>query len=208
MKISPMDFFNKTKIEEENIKEEATQSESSKNNQPILRGPGGKFISKKALEQDKPQEKTENESESEISLEPEQKQETKSQEEAGEIKIQEKGTDEKMISPSIQFSIFRGTQIRKFYKNGKWFFSITDILTTAKIIDMPNHLLKIKKAMEDNKISAEIIETFSVDEEKIECITYDSYIQLLPVMRTCETSFPGPFPDWLMGVSKLPKENY
>jgi hypothetical protein len=189
----------------------------------VTRGPGGKFISKKALEENKEEKaeykKIDIEIQKEIETKPtsneqaekEDKTEaiettplTEEQNKKNTITTEEKKqvdkTNEKTDTLTQQFSVFRGCKIRKFYKDEQWYFSIIDILTTAKVINPEQHLLTIKQSMDANKIPSSIIELFS---ESIECVTYDGFMRLLPIMRANETNFSGPFPDWLRSISRI-----
>ena len=62
---------------------------------------------------------------------------------------------------------------------------------------------KIKQNAELNKIYTQNIKLFALTgdddtEEKLECVSYDNFMKLLPLMRAQGSIFPGPFPGWLL----------
>lgn len=112
----------------------------------------------------------------------------------------------------IQTSTFYGIIVRKFYKEGIWYFSLLDILPIAKTIYPVAYFEELKNDPEGKKILSEniVIFTHVIDEEnnqRLECISYETFMQLLPIMRKKGSIFPGPFPGWLEERSKEEANN-
>jgi len=94
--------------------------------------------------------------------------------------------------PKKQISIFYGQPIRKFSVDTIWWFCLEDILTLTKMIDIPPFI----KSLKDNEAFSDTIQ--SIDgETPLECITYEGFLALLPLIRETDALIPGPFPDWL-----------
>jgi len=160
---------------------------------PILRGPGGKFISKK------------------IDLE------SISSEHTPTITYpldKEKTTDEKetaietnQIETGLLTATFYGNQIRKYYLDGDWYFAIEDILPLAQYDDPLGALESFKKKEESKKTFDKVVKEIRDSDNVVECVNYGGFMELLPILRSEEHMFPGPFPSWLEDTSKFPYAN-
>jgi len=105
---------------------------------------------------------------------------------------------------------FYGFEVRKFYEDD-WYFSILDILALARVILPAQYLHTIKQKPEAEAILNESTKIFSYAKdpetiERVESITYDGFMKILPIMRSQQTIFPGPFPDWLHNMSTIQPE--
>ncbi len=118
--------------------------------------------------------------------------------------------EDKVIPHNYQISTFYSQDIKKIYKDGVWYFALEDILLLVHI-DSPNVFIsKLKEKTEAKKVFAKDsrqIELVDNDETKqVDCITYEGFMALLPLIRTTDNIFLGPFPDWLKSVSEIPYE--
>lgn len=179
MGISLKNFFNNSSNSLP-VKEPEKPVEQPQLKKALLRGSGGKFISKLPTVVSEP-------------------------------KIKNPTVETIPENATPQLSVFYGQTIRKFYLDDTWFFSILDILTLAKIINPAVYVNEIEQNPEQKKFYSQIIKIIICakedgTKENLECVAYDGFIQLLPIMRSKETMFPGPFPEWLQEVSKTPNQ--
>jgi len=89
--------------------------------------------------------------------------------------------------------------------NNQWFFSLEDILKIVDVVDPTKFLIDLKNHELLKEKYYQLVETFSYYEEDnpiiIPVANYQSFIQILPVLRQMKLSFPGPFPEWLQQVA-------
>jgi hypothetical protein len=109
--------------------------------------------------------------------------------------------------PNYQILTFYGKSIRKTYQNNSWYFPLEDILPVAAI-DSPNIFLKELQEKEFVKSTLEsvIAQIKFLDEngvKTVNCVNYEGFMTLLPIIRDSGHIFLGPFPDWIRGISKL-----
>lgn len=164
-----------------------------------IRGPGGKFVSKKPVEkkvvaEDLPAGKAG------IAA---------SSPEASPRNDKENAQKEKEVTQ--QTITFYGSAIRKWHIDTAWYFSLTDILTIAKIIDISAYINELQQNETTSKTllqNSKIISLPKDDgtEEKVLCVTYENFMQILPILRSKESTFPGPFPDWLADIANIPAQ--
>lgn len=147
----------------------------------VLRGPGGKFVSKK-----KPVLKIE-----EPALPP-----------VPEVKPVTQAPPPVKNSNDVEVVSFYNQDIRKFYSGNKWYFAVEDMLplTGMNASTTKDYLDKIKNSSEHKKVVAGIITVV----DSIDCIDIDGLTTLLPILRETKNIFPGPFPDWLKNISTFP----
>lgn len=186
-------FFTSDKplTENQTVLPEQTQEKPT----TVLRGPGGKFVSKKNLGE----ETTEN-----------TKLKIKQFEDRDEKPAKEQAAPLQEPILTAHPVTFYGQSIRKWHVNNTWYFSLVDIITITKVIDPLAYI----QALEQNEKTKEIFThntlpiTMTHDEKKEThtCVTYENFIQLLPILRSDACVFPGPFPDWLQDIARLPKE--
>jgi len=123
---------------------------------------------------------------------------------------QETSTEPDRSRQDPQTVTFYGFQVRKFHDGG-WYFSLLDILTLARIILPPEYLHTIKQKPEAETILKDSIKVFTYAKdpetlERVEAISYEGFMKLLPIMRSQQTIFPGPFPEWLQNMANTPPE--
>lgn len=173
--------FMSTKTPEELTLIAKLKAEKQANKEPLLRGTHGKFMSKKnTIELEAVNENTPPRS----------------------LRAVQPDTSSMPMGNFIQTSTFYGTIVRKFYKEGVWHFSLLDILPIAKTIYPVTYLEELKNDPEGKKILSEniVIFTHVINEEnnqRLECVSYETFMLLLPIMRKKGSIFPGPFPGWL-----------
>lgn len=178
--------FVSTKTPEELAVIAKIKAEKKENKEPLLRGAHGKFISK----QNTIKPETVNENTPPISPD-----------------VTQLDANNIPMGNFIQTSTFYGTVVRKFNKEGVWYFSLLDILPIAKTIYPVAYLEELKNDPEGKKILSEniVIFTHVVNEEnsqRLECVSYETFMLLLPIMRKKDSVFPGPFPGWLQERSR------
>jgi len=152
--------------------------------QTLLRGPGGKFLSKKTAEKAQVNEPTET-----FSAHP-------------ETKIKGKKTSH--VETIFLTATFYGQAIRKFYISGSWYFSIEDMLPLAQYFEPHEDLQELKRKEEFKKTFDKLVKEIRDSGNVVECVNYGGFIELLPMLRSEVHMFPGPFPSWLEDTSKLP----
>ncbi len=164
----------------------------------ITRGPDGKFISKK-----RPAKKAEE------NIHPEEpKKEVQPEQAPAVIESTSKDGENKQITSSYQVLTFYSKDIRRAYREGVWYFALEDILYIASIDDPESFLVSlkekpsIKKTLEDAVTKINFLD--EEGEKTVNCITYDGFMTLLPVIRENGYMLPGPFPDWLKDISQFP----
>ncbi len=108
--------------------------------------------------------------------------------------------EEKTEDDQQKTSTFYGVDIRKFYTNKVWYFCLEDILLLAQYDNPQIDLSKLKENAEFKKVFDKVSESIG----DTDCVSYEGFIELLPLIRNGEHMFPGPFPDWLKGISELP----
>lgn len=128
-----------------------------------LRGPGGKFVSKKVTEKTPPAVKKD----------------------AG----------------VTQTVTFYGNAIRKWHVDDVWYFSLLDILTMAKVLNPLAYLSELKTNEKTKELISKNTKTIAAEA----CVSYPQFMQLLPILRSKDCVFPGPFPEWLADTALLPK---
>jgi len=158
-------------------KKDSSESVSTATSKPT-RGPDGKFISSKKTS-------TSSSSKPIKSV----KKITNKKRKKGEDK------NDKVLGPFI--ISFYGHDVRRFYKDKTWFFSIEDILQipdkNPEDKDSPKgDREKLNKARE--KYSGEIVYKVNDNEVAVECT--DSY-GIIEICKHAEGVFPGPFQSWL-----------
>ncbi len=177
--------FSKNNILGNNTSNQAVKtSEKSALSQNSLRGPDGKFISKKSINNSVISEPKPTEIES---VEPEKKIDT----------------DE--TPRKVLIATFYGIEIRKFYIRNSWYFSIEDILPLAQYGDPHKSLEDLKNKEDSKKVLSQFIkEARDSAGNTVECVDFEGFMALLPFLRGEDHIFPGPFPDWLKETSQLP----
>lgn len=195
-----LDFLNKQKEEEEKNTPEQTFAPKS---MPV-RGPGGKFVSKKKPIEDKKKIKDTNKSTENKKILVKDKE------------INENKTEGPFMAP------FAGKEVRKFYFNKKWYFAVQDLifLLAADPPFPPFEELKKKKEFksifEKNLIiikEADLSEKVGPTEEedmyiKVSCADATGSIEILRgIIKSYNASFPGSLFRWLEDISTFKFEN-
>lgn len=166
--------------------EKKKESFAPKSMKKVMRGPDGKFMSKK-----KPAKKE---------VQPEQA--------PAVIEPASKNKENKQVTPNYQISTFYSKNIRRIYKDNTWYFSLEDMLHVAAVDDPESFLEKpkgkpsIKKAFDNAVIRINLSDQNGA--KMVGCVTYEGFMALLPIIRESGHMFPGPFPDWLRDISELP----
>lgn len=96
-------------------------------------------------------------------------------------------------------STFYGVDIKKYYDNGKWYFSIEDILPLGQKNPPLQSLDKLKENEEFNKVfekAVKIIDNIPCSEAK----------GIVEIVNLTGASFPGPFQRWIEETAAFPFE--
>lgn len=114
-------------------------------------------------------------------------------------------------------SVFYSHNIRRLYYQDHWYFFLEDILMVAGIVNWQKQLEELEEMAEFQKnkdkhlfkFKALVEKTNEVEEEieevkEVWCVDYQGFMWLLPMIRSEKHIFPGPFPEWLAEISKLP----
>ncbi len=100
---------------------------------------------------------------------------------------------------------FYGHSIRNTFMNNQWFFSLEDILKIVGVVDPTKFLIDLKNHESIKDKYYQLVESFSYYEGNspiiIPVANFQNFIQIMPVLRQLNVSFPGPFPDWLREVA-------
>jgi hypothetical protein len=151
-----------------------------------IRGPGGKFISKK-------------------SASPEKKESKPLEKPAVENKPKNSKTTPE--TPILKSSSFSGVPIRRFYSQGKWFFVIEDIIPLANVPEVKEYLNLIKSTnleLKENweNMTKKITYNINGQDEFLECADYENILKLISAQ---DKPLPGPFSRWIRETSqKIP----
>jgi len=189
--------------ETENIDTEEKSTDSSEpkyGSAAVIRGVNGRFVGKKSSKK-QPQTTVEDK------LDTPDNMKESDQEKSIELPIVK--TESFIKKPLVaQTSIFYGQSIRKFNIDGIWWYSIVDILSFAKIVNIPDYISalksKLKSSVEQDKVINEVEYSNDGSTEVLECVTYEGFMVLLLLIRQTEVIIPGPFPDWLKNLSEEP----
>lgn len=179
MTFDPLKIFAKKKSTEE---KESTPSDAKehlteeiKARTTPVRDTHGKFISKKPApaktEEDKPIRQVQSEPAKKIAGEP-------------------KG-------PYI--ATFYSVEIRKYYEDGKWYFSIEDILPLGQKNPPLESLDKLKEKEEFNAVFEKVVKVI----DNIPCSGAKGVVE---IVNLTGASFPGPFSRWIEETATFPFE--
>jgi hypothetical protein len=139
----------------------------------IKRDAGGKFVSKKKVEaEEKPQKTT------------------------------KKKKTSKTTKPLGPFIVpFGGKEIRRYYQNKKWYFSIEDLLSLGQL-DKP--LKKLSQLKNDPEVS-EVFKKNMVTISGVDCADGKGSEEILRVIiEKFKLGLPGSLLRWIEDISKLP----
>jgi len=175
-----LDILSKKKVKPEPFRQDPSvlipPSKEPQVKKVIVRGSGGKFISKK----------------------PSDVKTVESKEKRKVVKMAKPVKPaKKVLKPKVSEVIivdFYGKNVRKVYSVGKWYFAIDDIVAIATPFN-PEKPLKFKKDFE--KIISEVSKMF--DE-----VVYSDDKGCLKIIRQIEGQFPGPITRWLTESAQLP----
>lgn len=130
----------------------------------------------------------------------------------GHSQIPQRGPRGRFISkkttvktPPPFIATFNGIEIRKFFINGEWYFSLEDILLLAQYA-VPREVLTKRMEQESFRTVFEKVvkEELRDSEGKIACVTHEGFMTLLPLLQDPQHRFPGQLPNWLEYMSQLP----
>lgn len=89
---------------------------------------------------------------------------------------------------------FYGVDIRKIYKDNKWYFATQDILSLAKPASAGGEVIinpEYEKALKELSLN-------------IKGVTYANAENSMKLVQKMEASFPGPLSRWLNELSQMP----
>jgi hypothetical protein len=167
-----------------------------------VRGPGGKFVSKKKVETKPAVEKEVKETKIEEEKQAEPEVET--------VTVEEKETskpEEKKSSKSPKFKgpfpiTFYGTEVRRFYEDNKWYYSIEDFL---KLCSSTPPLERYSELKESKKYST-LFKKYTVKIEEVACTDPEGANEILKALSFSGVTFPGPLSSWFTDTANLPYE--
>ena len=84
---------------------------------------------------------------------------------------------------------FYSVEIRKYYEDGKWYFSIEDILPLGQKVPPLGSLDKLKEQEEFNKVFEKAVRI-------IDNIPCSGAKGIVDIVNLTKASFPGPFQKW------------
>jgi hypothetical protein len=147
-----------------------------------VRGPGGRFISKKSLEEPP----TIDEPEKETSIETD----------TTKKKVSVKETKTPSVPKGPLPITFYGSTVRRYFVKPKWYFVMADILaiSTATPPPEPFDILLNKEDFKEFRDQIKVIEGLS-------CMDFPGASDFLTALQT---TFPGPIKKWLTSVSSMP----
>jgi hypothetical protein len=125
-----------------------------------------------------------------------------------EADLQKEKINPQQAIPNYQTLTFYGKRVRKIFQNNSWYFALEDILPIAAI-DYPDVFIKklkenesVKNVFDNNVVQIKFLD--QNESKTADCISYEGFLSLLPIIRDSGHTFLGPFPDWLRDISKLP----
>ena len=108
----------------------------------------------------------------------------------------------------VESLTFFSQQVRRVYYKNRWVFFLEDIVALTGTIDLNPYLDKLRKCKEYLDNSGKYVSDPPVLIEGktnfVECITYEGVMWLLPILRTDERTFQGPFTSWIKEASLSP----
>jgi hypothetical protein len=110
--------------------------------------------------------------------------------------------------PNCQTLTFYGKRIRKIHRDSSCYFALEDILPIAIVDDPESFVKKLQENESVKDVFANAIMQIKLSDENgtkmVDCVDYAGFMSILPIIRDSGHMFPGPFPDWLRDISKLP----
>lgn len=94
---------------------------------------------------------------------------------------------------------FYGVEIRKYYEDGKWYFSIEDILPLGQKNPPLASLDKLKEKEEFNAVFEKVVKVI----DNIPCSGAKGVVE---IVNLTGASFPGPFLRWIEETATFPFE--
>jgi len=105
-------------------------------------------------------------------------------------------------------SVFYGNAIRRLYFDDHWYFFLEDVIAVSGKLGVEKVIKKLKSSSEYQENGDQYIISLKaiIDNQPkdVDCIDDQGFLWLLPLIRSDERVFPGPFPDWIKQTSKLP----
>lgn len=102
---------------------------------------------------------------------------------------------------------FYSQNIRKLYFKNHWYFFLEDVVAVSGVLGLEEVLVKLKQTKEYKENSSKFILSLPVtvngQTQTVECVDDVGFMWILPLVRSNERIFPGPFPDWLKEMSKF-----
>ena len=93
---------------------------------------------------------------------------------------------------------FAGKEIRKFYVNGKWYYSIEDLVLLLNADPPIKPLGQLKREKNFKEVLEKRIEVIN----EIDCADYKGTVEILSkIIKTCNANFPGSLFRWLEDIS-------
>ncbi len=108
---------------------------------------------------------------------------------------------------NFETATFYSQPVRKIYSRNRWFFFLEDIIALTGTIGLNEYISKLKKSKDYEKNASLVVDLPVNDSGKtkfVECIDIEGFNWLLPLLREDKRTFPGPFPNWIAEISKLP----
>lgn len=98
--------------------------------------------------------------------------------------------------------------IRRYYLDNCWYFSIEDLLPLAQYFEPHEDMEKLKKNDEFKKTFDKVVKEIKDSNYIVECLSFDGFMILLPMLRGENHIFPGPMPGWLEANSRFSSEGF
>jgi len=136
------------------------------------------------------------------------KSQKKSTKKTSKKKVKTKKKDSKKKEKNAlgpQDRVFYGKKLTRFYKDGKWYYDIVDVLAVGSVGDHKSFMDELKEeglyeeVFADGTEKIEVEDEFSAEIVCYECADTDTIIRLV---RVSEKPFPGPIVGWLKKSSE------
>lgn len=119
--------------------------------------------------------------------------------ESDEIPKEESVIKDKSGFKGPYISIFYSVEIRKYYEDGKWYFSIEDILPLGQKDPPLGSLDQLKEEEEINKVFEKVVRVI----DDIPCSGAEGIVE---IVNLTGANFPGPFIRWIEETATFPFE--